>query len=333
MSRRVDTTLVTFGRSGLACREGDLEIRQLRAIGHILGHPARPIAPSLPQVLHGADVVHAHQLRSTSSILAGFVARARGLSTAATDHGLQGPEPRRLIAPLFDRFLMVSRYSARELRTPPHRTSLVYGGADPQRYWPDEAISRRGVLFVGRVTPHKGIDGLIQALPAGAALAIVGSSGHDPRPPERDYPQLLRRLAAGRDVQFVETLADADLPRIYRCAEVLALPSVSTTCYGRRVRVSELLGLAILEAMASGTPVVASRLGGVPEIVEHGVTGYLVEPGNQAALHDALAELLANRALARRMGRAARERVVAELTWDRCAERCLEAYGGLAADP
>ena len=72
---------------------------------------------------------------------------------------------------------------------------MIYGGADPLRFAPQAAADRDGVLFVGRLTPHKGIDQLIRALPAGAALRIAGSSGHDPRPPERDYPALLRRLA------------------------------------------------------------------------------------------------------------------------------------------
>src|SRR5438093_429116 len=83
---------------------------------------------------------------------------------------------------------------ARELKAPPARTRVIYGGADPRRFYPDPSASRDGVLFVGRITPHKGIDRLIAALPMGAHLKVVGSAGHDPRPPERDYPRLLRRL-------------------------------------------------------------------------------------------------------------------------------------------
>jgi glycosyltransferase involved in cell wall biosynthesis len=203
---------------------------------------------------------------------------------------------------------------------------VIYGGADPARYAPDPAQTRAGVLFVGRLTPHKGVDQLLQALPAGAFLRIVGSTGHDPRLPEREYPELLKALAAGQDVEFAGPVADAELPRLYRAARVLVLPSVEVTCYGRRIAISELLGLAVLEAMASGTPVIASHLGGLPEIVEDGVTGFLVPPGDRSALRDRLGQVLADDGLARTLGEQARARVLERYTWDRVAERCLATY-------
>ena len=126
-------------------------------------------------------------------------------------------------------------------------------------------------------------------------------------------------------------MPDADLPALHRRAAVLALPSVERTCYGRAIRVSELLGLVVLEAMASGTPVVCSRLGGLPEIVRDGETGFLVEPGDIDELRARLAELLGDPALAARLGRNARELALARFTWRACAERCLAAYADLLA--
>jgi glycosyltransferase involved in cell wall biosynthesis len=256
-------------------------------------------------------------------------ARVRRLPTAVTDHGLVGGDWAGLLPRLFDRFLMVSAYSARELRAPASRTRVIYGGADPDRFSPDADQVRRGVLFVGRLTPHKGVDRLLEALPADAELRVVGSAGHDPHPPERDYPNLLRRLAAERRVDFLGAVPDSDLPALYRTARVMALPSVHRTCYGREVAVSELLGLAAIEAMASGTPVVASAIGGLPEVVEDGVTGFLVEPGNVAELRARLAEVLAEPRLAERLGRNARQRVLETFTWEACAGRCLAAYSEL----
>jgi glycosyltransferase involved in cell wall biosynthesis len=173
------------------------------------------------------------------------------------------------------------------------------------------------------------VDRLIAALPAGAQLTIVGSTGHDRQLPEADYPRLLRRLADGRAVTFAGPVPDAELPAAYRAAQVLALPSVERTCYGRPVPVSELLGLVVLEAMASGTAVVCSRIGGVPEIVRHGETGYLVEPGRVDELHDRLEELLRDPQRAARFGKAGRELVLEQFTWRRCAQRCLSAYAEL----
>jgi len=256
-------------------------------------------------------------------------ARVRRIPTTVTDHGVQGGNWAGLLPRLFDRFLTVSAYSARELGAPASRTRVVYGGADPARFSPDPDAVRGGVLFVGRLTPHKGLDRLIKAVPEGTELRVVGSVGHDRKPPERDYPDLLRRLAAQSRVEFLGVVADSELPALYRGARVLALPSVHLTCYGREIAVAELLGLAAIEAMASGTPVVASRLGGLPEVVEHGVTGFLVEPGNVDELRARLAELLGDRRLAEKLGRNARERVLETFTWDACAERCLAAYSEL----
>jgi alpha-maltose-1-phosphate synthase len=330
LARLVDCELVSFAPEARAWSEpGGLGIRTLRSVTLLGGHPAHPLALGLGHALSEADIVHAHQLRSASSRLAALHARIRRIPTAVTDHGLGGGNWAGLLPRLFDRFLTVSAYSARELAAPASRTRVVYGGADAARFRPDLDARRRGVLFVGRLTPHKGVDCLIEALPEDAELRVVGSGGHDPDAPERDYPKLLRSLAAQRRVEFLGAVADADLPAVYRGAQVLALPSVHVTCYGREIRVSELLGLSGIEAMASGTPVVASSLGGLPEVVEHGVTGFLVEPGNVGELRERLAEILGDRRRAERMGRSARERFLARFTWEACAQRCLAAYSEL----
>lgn len=328
LASQVECELVTFGRRASVHREpGGLCLRTLPVLGWLGGHPAHPIAPGLPRVLSDAHVVHTHHMRSLPSRVAALVRRARRQMVVVTDHGLQGNTWGGLLPRLFDLFLTVSAYSARELGAPAPRTRVIYGGADPMRYAPDAAEARGGVLFVGRLTPHKGVDRLLQALPRDAHLRVVGSTGHDPRPPERDYPKLLRFLARDRHVTFVGTLADDDLPGMYRSAAVLAMPSVEQTCYGRPVRVSELLGLAALEAMASGTPVVASRVGGLAEVVEDGQTGFLVPAGDVVALRDRLEQVLGDPPLARRLGANAREVVLQRFTWARVAERCLDAYG------
>jgi glycosyltransferase involved in cell wall biosynthesis len=331
LADEVDCELVTFGPRPCRWRaEGGLRVRVLRPVAWLHGHPAQPVAPLLPAALRHAEIVHAHHFRSVPTRMSAVTARILRRSTAVTDHGLPGRTWGGLVHGLFDRFLAVSQFSARLLGAPPARTQVIYGGADTGRFAPAPGGDRDGVLFVGRLTPHKGIDRLIRALPAGAALRIAGSAGHDPRPPERDYPTLLRRLAQGQDVTFLGPVPDTALPGLYRRAAVLALPSVDRTCYGRHVPVSELLGLAALEAMASGTPVVASRIGGLAEVVVDGETGFLVPPGDTRALGDCLARLVSDRHLAAQLGANARDLVVQRFTWRACAERCLAAYETLA---
>jgi glycosyltransferase involved in cell wall biosynthesis len=326
LAEEVDCELITFGDAPADMREGRLRIRVLRPLAHLGGHPARPIVPSLPRAIGRADIVHAHQMRSPASVLAALTARVRGHHAIVTDHGLQGSEWGGVLPRLYDRFLPVSRYSATEIGSPAAKTRIIYGGVDPGRYAPDPGATREGLLFVGRLTPHKGVDVLIRALPADASLTIVGSEGHDRDLPERDYPALLRSLASGRHVRFAGPVDDATLASELRRAVALVLPSVERTCYGRTIAVSELLGLVALEAMASGTPVIASRVGGIPEVVEDGETGFLVAPGDVSALRQRIETLRNDRALASRMGARARDRVFARWTWAQCAERCLAAY-------
>lgn len=327
LGAEVDCQLVVFGpRPGSYRDRSGLPIRVLRPLGYAHGHPAHPIAPQLSLALDGADVVHTHHQRSAPSRIAALAGRLRRQRLAVTDHGLGGGGWFGLLPRLFDAFLCVSRYSAQTMGAPPHKTDVIYGGADVDRFRPGPAGARSGVLFVGRLTPHKGVDRLLRALPPGASLTVVGTGGHDPQPPERDYPALLHRLADGRAVRFLDTVADHALGELYRSAAVAVLPSVHWTCYGRHVEISELLGLSALEAMASGTPVVASRVGGLPEIVVDGETGFLVEPGDVEALRDRLAVLLADRALARRLGEAGRDLVCQRFTWTATARRCLRAY-------
>jgi glycosyltransferase involved in cell wall biosynthesis len=329
LAREVDCELMTFGpRPGVWREPGGLRVRVLRRFGLLRGHPAHPIAPQLAWSLGGADIVHTHQMRSAPSRVAALVAAAAGRHRVTTDHGLGGGGWGGLLPLAFERFLTVSRFSADNLGVPASRTHVIYGGVDPARFrpGPDE---RDGVLYVGRITPHKGLDRLVSALPEGVFLTVAGSAGHDRWPPERDYPAVLRKLAAGRPVRFLGPVDDENLRLLYRRASVFVLPTVETTCFGKPVAVTELLGLSLLEAMASGTPVVASRTGGVPEVVRDGETGFLVPPGDVAQLHERIDLLARNPRLARRMGRAARALVLDQFTWQATARRCLAAYESL----
>jgi starch synthase len=113
-----------------------------------------------------------------------------------------------------------------------------------------------------------------------------------------------------------------DVVQLYSHASLFVCPSVY-----------EPFGLINLEAMACGTPVVATRVGGIPEVVLDGETGQLVPPRDPAALADAVRRLLADPGRAAEFGAAGRRRVEARFSWDRIAERTLEVYREAIASP
>jgi glycosyltransferase involved in cell wall biosynthesis len=154
------------------------------------------------------------------------------------------------------------------------------------------------VLFAGRLSPEKGIAELVAAT-EGMNLVVAG-----------DGP--LRQLVPDA-LGFVP---HDELGRLYGRAAVVVLPSYR-----------EGLPLSVLEAMAHARPVVASAVGGIPELVEDGVTGLLVQPGDVEGLRTALEKLLGDRALRRRMGLEARRRVTALCSREAVADATLRAYG------
>jgi glycosyltransferase involved in cell wall biosynthesis len=158
----------------------------------------------------------------------------------------------------------------------------------------------RDVLYAGVLTPLKGVHHLIAAFAAvaprypGERLILIGKS------PDGAYRQdLERRIAAlriGEAVTFVPELPQAELAARMAAARVLVLPSYS-----------EGLGRVLFEAMATGTPVVGSAVGGVPDLVRDGVNGFLVAPGDEEQLAARLATLLGDRGVWARLSAAARE--------------------------
>jgi glycosyltransferase involved in cell wall biosynthesis len=153
------------------------------------------------------------------------------------------------------------------------------------------------VLYAGRLSAEKGVRELVTAT-RGLPLVVAGDG-----PLRAEVPGALGMVPHD------------ELLRLYERAAVVACPS-------RR----EGFGVACLEAMAAGRPVVASSVGGLRDLVVDGETGLLVPPGDVAALRAALEQLLGDAGLRARLGGAARERVLAEFTWKRYAEHIRRAY-------
>ena len=179
---------------------------------------------------------------------------------------------------------------------------------------------KRVAVFTGRLVPHKGVDVLLQALvqlPSDVALIVVGAG---PR-----LPSLVgqaRRLRVEDRVRFCPRISDEDLPRYLSLADVFVFPSQSRL---------EGFGLAVAEAMAAGLPVVVPDMPGVREVIEPGREGLLAEPLLASDLADKVRTLLDDPALAKRMGRAGRERAEARYALPIVARSLLNLYEDLRA--
>ncbi|PYM30476.1 MAG: glycogen synthase, partial [Candidatus Rokuibacteriota bacterium] len=211
----------------------------------------------------------------------------------------------------------------------PARVVVIHNGIDPERFRRTEqrdALDRLGVrppyvLFVGRITDQKGIFHLLDAvprLPAGVQVVLCASAPDTPEIEER-----LRRAVPGHpNVLWINEMAPVDVVvQLYSHAAVFVCPSVY-----------EPFGLINLEAMACETPVVASAVGGILEVVEDGKTGLLVPPGHPEELAAALGRVLDNPALGRSLGQAGRRRVEAQFSWASVAERTEHVYADAIAE-
>jgi glycosyltransferase involved in cell wall biosynthesis len=202
------------------------------------------------------------------------------------------------------------------------RTEVIPLAVDPNRFVvaePEVAAIRqrwpeRLVLFVGRFRSYKGLPVLIDAMAdLQARLLLVGRG-----PLEDKLRARVEQLGISARVAFLGNLSDRELPAYYAAADVFVLPSIQP---------SEAFGIALLEAMAAGRPVVSTELGtGTSWVNQHGVTGLVVPPGDPLALRQALRTLLENHELAARFGQAARERVQREFGVTQLLERVENVY-------
>jgi glycosyltransferase involved in cell wall biosynthesis len=230
-----------------------------------------------------------------------------------------------------DGFVAMSEAIRREFLdagAPENRVRLIPHGVDVARFRPASADERaalrarlalpsdaRIVVYTGRLLRGKGLDTLFEAFHRialrddGVHLLIVGSGAGQSLSVEEDLRTRSREPGLEGRVTFAGRVDAVD--DWLRAADVFAFPSVF-----------EALGISLIEAAACGLPAVGSRTGGIVDVIEEGATGYLVPPGEAAALEDALARLLGDAALRAEMGRRGRERAVQLFD----AEGSLERY-------
>jgi len=210
----------------------------------------------------------------------------------------------------------------------PARVVVIHNGIDLAAYRRVEdrkALDARGirqpyVLFVGRVSRQKGITYLLEAaesFPEGVTLVLCASSPDTPELQE----EVVQKVSRMRNVVWIDRmLPKSELVQLYSHASVFVCPSVY-----------EPFGIINLEAMACETAVVATAVGGIPEVVEDGITGILVEPGNPVDLARAVTGILESPDVARRMGEAGRARVEERFSWQAIAKQTKRLYEEIAA--
>jgi starch synthase len=215
----------------------------------------------------------------------------------------------------------------------PERIHVIRNGIDTVEYAPDpgtEVLASRGidpsrpyVIFVGRITRQKGVPVLLRAAAAldPSAQLVLCAGAADTAELGAEVSSLVAGLQQTRSgvIWIPEMLPKTEVIQLLTHALVFVCPSVY-----------EPLGIVNLEAMACETAVVASRVGGIPEVVEDGVTGLLVPAEDPALLAEALNVLLRDPGRAKAMGLAGRERAVTEFSWDAVAAQTAELYGELA---
>ncbi|MEU6283210.1 glycogen synthase [Streptomyces sp. NPDC047028] len=305
---------------------------------------------SIAAALQGRELVHSHTWYAN---LAGHLAKLLyGVPHVLTAHSLEPLRPwkaeqlgggyalsgwsERTAVEAADAVIAVSGAMREDVLAcypalDPARVHVVHNGIDTSLYRPDhgtDALVRAGldpkrpyVLFVGRITRQKGVPHLLRAvrdIDPGVQVVLCAGAPDTPEI-DREFRELFQELSRVREgVHWLpQMLPRGDVVQLLTHAAVFVCPSVY-----------EPLGIVNLEAMACGTPVVASRVGGIPEVVRDGETGLLVPVDDdfEAGLARALDTVLGDPEAARRMGEAGQRRARGEFGWDTVARRTVRLY-------
>lgn len=374
LARHVEVTVHCFGAQRPAGGPGEPVVVAHRPWQALAGNrpydaalQAFSIDLTMAGAAAGADVVHSHTWYAN---LGGHLAKlVHEVPHVATVHSLEPMRPwkreqlgggyalssfaERTALEGADAIVAVSRAHLREILAcypaiDEARASVIYNGIDTDEYRPDpgiDVLERRGidpalpaVVFVGRITRQKGLAHLLDAAPAidPAAQLVLCAGAPDTPEIAVEIERKMERVRSerGNVVWIEEMLPKAEVKQILAHASVFVCPSIY-----------EPMGIVNLEAMACEAAVVATAVGGIPEVVEDGVTGVLVpyeavpdgggapvDPAGLAAdFAAAVNELLADPARAQAMGKAGRARAVERFGWDAAAAETLRLYERLLA--
>lgn len=217
------------------------------------------------------------------------------------------------------------------------RSTVIHNGVDAERFKPVSqeksaqikqeyriAPDKKIILYTGRLIPEKGIHILIKAVEHivnknhNALLIIAGSDFFSGSSMKTPYILELRRKASKilNNIIFLGHIQHSELHNLYAMADICVVPSVW----------NEPSGLVNLEAQSSGVSLIASKVGGIPEIIVDGVTGILIKSEDCRELANTLELLLKNEDLRKTFGQNARKHILSSFTWEHTAKKCSELY-------
>lgn len=271
--------------------------------------------------------IHSLSYQTTSAVHSSFLRRMtdRGEENYLTQFSEMAILPRadKLIAnSLYTKNILVSRYGVQE-----SKVQVIYMGHPELELKNSDTKTRMSIpmldtikepilLFVGRLVARKGLHHLLQAAlelkkrKVAFKLVVVGTG-----PEENLYRNQVRELELERYVIFTGFVDDRKLKELYKASDVVTVPSIN-----------EPFGLVVLEAMFAAKPIVASKTGGIPEIVENHANGALVYPQNTEEYADALQHFLQDRETSIRIGEANRKKASEKFTWKACAQQLSQTY-------
>lgn len=347
LQRRDDIELhwITFGNENKQFKKGNLTMHVIRKI---IKHPGPFLLLQIPSLRHkiieiDPDIVHA---QSTSAYYSTTVALVRKkYPSLLTAHGLTSNEIKfvRGIAFVYHRLISLPNEKYVLSRIPniitvsPHVKDWVSNRTRsnihviPNGVAFDEIqsilirtkdqLKHPAILFVGGLVKVKGIDVLLNAVLIiikkipDLHIYIAGSG-----PEESKLKKLVKGLNIEKNVNFLGFISGEKKYAYYKSADIYVQPSRYET-----------FGVAVLEAMACGKPVVASNVGGIPFVVEDGKTGLFFECGNIEDLAEKVIILLKNKEMREKMGKEGRERAK-EFTWDRIADKTITLYKAIISE-
>jgi glycosyltransferase involved in cell wall biosynthesis len=342
----VEPVIIAHAHPGLAKEEEMDGMFIKRLEGFVMPIFDRAISARIGSELHkcikygGFDVVHGQDIYSSMALQSVFSARKCGIPSVLTCHSVHDcngfwkllHKPLLLPIKRADRVIAVSNASAdfcRAFGVPEDKIKVILNGLDPQEFNPSDGSQIRADLGIGsrpfimtaiRLVKRKGPRYLITAFSkvlrdVPDAMLVIAGDG----PEATNLRRLVKKLEIEGSVLMLGSLPHRRVLKLMAAADVFVLPSLM-----------ESFGLVLLEAMMAGAPIVCTRVGGVPEVIENGVNGLMVPPADDDALASAILTILNDRELAKRLSRNGLKIARERFNWEKTARETLVLYESIS---